>query len=562
MPLFDEEKQKERLEEFREREAEDLAKMLADRYELSYIDLSKLSINTDALKLVPEEAARPAGLAAFHLTGKDLGIAIISPRNERVGPIVNNLKKEGYISTLYIASPKSLARAWARYGEVSQSAVAEAGLIDISPDFLEKFIAEQKTIADTRRLIHETVSGGGGKAVSKILELILAGAIAIGASDIHIEPEEKSVRLRMRLDGVLQDVSAAERRIYDLMLSRLKLVSGLKLNVRDRAQDGRFTIRVGDTDIEIRTSVTPGGYGESIVMRVLNPKSIGVPMEELGMEPYFFEIVNKEIARPNGMILVTGPTGSGKTTTLYAFLAKVNDPEIKIITIEDPIEYHLKGVSQTQVERQKGYDFHDGLLSALRHDPDIIMVGEIRDKETATTAINAALTGHLVFSTLHTNDAAGAIPRLVDLGVNYKILSSALSIVIAQRLVRKLCDDCKQKAVPTEKERGLIEATIAVIQQKRPEYKLDSDTLWKAGACGACNETGFRGRIGVYEALLVNEDAERLITDNPSSHELADLLEKQGMLTMSEDGILKALGGVTTLEEVSRVTEFAEDYPL
>lgn len=559
MPIFDEEKQKERLAELREEEAEDLAKLLSERYDIPYLDLSTLSINTDALKLVPEEAARPAGLAAFHLTGKDIWVAVISPKNERVEPILNLLKKEGYKPTLYLSSPKNLARAWARYAEVSESTVSEAGLIDISAEHLAEFIEKQKNLADTRHLIQETVANGEGHAVSKILELILAGAVSIRASDIHIEPEETAVRLRMRLDGVLQDVSAADRRVYDLILSRLKLVSGLKLNIHDRPQDGRFTIRVGDTDVEIRTSITPGGYGESIVLRVLDPHAISVPMQELGMETYFFDIVSKEIAKPNGMILVTGPTGSGKTTTLYAFLAKVNNPEIKIITIEDPIEYHLAGVSQTQVDREKGYDFHAGLLSALRHDPDVIMVGEIRDKETATAAINAALTGHLVFSTLHTNDAAGAVPRLIDLGVNFKIIGSALSIAVAQRLVRKLCDSCKKEDAPTEAEMKLIKEALAAIAKKRPEYAPQTEKVWRASACAACNETGYNGRVGVYEGLLVDESAEKLITENPSARELGTLLESQRMLTMREDGILKALRGATSLDEVTRVTEGADD---
>lgn len=249
-------------------------------------------------------------------------------------------------------------------------------------------------------------------------------------------------------------------------------MSGLKLNIKQSAQDGRFSIKAGDLEIEIRTSVIPGAYGESIVLRVLNPKSIALSFEQLGVSDELFRIFDREIHKPNGLILLTGPTGSGKTTTLYAFLKRVNSPENKIITIEDPIEYHLKGISQTQVSKEKGYTFLSGLRSALRQDPDIIMVGEIRDTETAKIAINSALTGHLVFSTLHTNNSAGAIPRLIDLEINPKVMSSSLTLSIAQRLARKLCPYCKQADDPSSFERNLIEQVIVSIKKKKPEMEL------------------------------------------------------------------------------------------
>src|SRR3989344_6057349 len=274
------------------------------------------------------------------------------------------------------------------------------------------------------------------RIISRLLEIILAGAIAIKASDIHIEPEKERGRLRFRLDGILQDVGFFGSDIYHLINSRIKLLSGMKLTSKI-AQDGRFSISEGDVEISIRSSLIPGSYAEAIVMRLLDPKSIQVDLEELGIEPYLFGIVQEEIIKPNGLILVTGPTGSGKTTTLYAFLRKIYSPEINIITIEDPVEYHLIGITQTQINLERGYTFPEGLRSALRQDPDVIMVGEMRDGETAEIAVQSALTGHMVFSTLHTNNAAGVIPRLIDLGVNPKILVSALSFSSAQVLARK-----------------------------------------------------------------------------------------------------------------------------
>src|SRR3989338_3034454 len=274
---------------------------------------------------------------------------------------------------------------------------------------------ELKTLPTVIASIEKLAQGKERFQTSRLLEVFIAGALALDASDIHLEPEEKNIRLRLRLDGVLQELVSLEYDVYKFVVSRVKLISGLKLNVQKEAQDGRFSIKFGETEIEVRTSVIPGSYGETIVLRILNPETISVPLEELGMESKLLAIMERQIKKPNGMILNTGPTGSGKTTTLYAFLKKVKTPEIKIITIEDPIEYHLPGITQKQVDKAKKYTFASGLSAGLRQDPDVIMVGEIRDEETAQTATNAALTGHLVLSTLHTNNASGTIPRLIDL---------------------------------------------------------------------------------------------------------------------------------------------------
>lgn len=559
---FVDEKEEKKVGELYLKEAEDLARMLADRYDLPYIDLTKVSINTDALRLIPEADAREATMAAFKISGKNISIAIQTPHNQKAQDIISDLKNKNYIPTVYLCSETSLKRAWERYAEVSQSEQAEAGVIEISDQAINQLLNEIKTVEQVKKsaiAAQDKIIHGG--AISGLLETILAGALSTEASDIHIEPQMDSVRLRYRLDGVLQDILYFDKRIYQQILSRIKLVSGLRLNIKQMAQDGRFSIRVGDTEIEIRTSVLPGNYGESIVMRVLNPKSIAVEFETLGVDEHLFAIFDREIRKPNGMILLTGPTGSGKTTTLYAFLKRVNDPGSKIITIEDPIEYHLKGVSQTQVNVKKGYTFLSGLRAALRQDPDIIMVGEIRDAETAKIAVNAALTGHLVFSTLHTNNAAGAIPRLIDLGVNPKIISSALTLPIAQRLVRRLCVKCKQEYTPSDEERKLVEQIIPSIKIKKPTLAIPDkvDKLWKAVGCEACNNTGYKGRQGIFEAIVMDEAVAAVTLQNPSEREIKKAAIPQGILDMRQDGIVKVLNGLTSLDELGRVVDLYEE---
>jgi type IV pilus assembly protein PilB len=392
--------------------------------------------------------------------------------------------------------------------------------------------------------------------VSRILETILAGALSTEASDIHIEPEESYIRLRYRLDGVLVNVIEFDSETYSLLLSRIKLLSGLKLNIKKDAQDGRFSVHFGNSEIEIRTSVLPGAYNESIVMRLLNPKTISIPMEQLGIPKKLLSVIENEITKPDGMLLTTGPTGSGKTTTLYAFLKKVHNPGVKIITIEDPIEYHLPGIVQTQTN-DKGYTFLEGLRSALRQDPDIIMVGEIRDKETASIAINSSLTGHLVFSTLHTNSAAGSFPRLIDLGINPKIMSSSINIALAQRLLRKLCENCKKEIVIEGDSKKKIEEILGSIVDKN-EIPTKTNKMFVHVGCEKCNMTGYKGRIGIYEGMKLTPEVNKAISENSNEEEIAKAAIPQGILTMKQDGVLKILNGITTLDELERVISIEE----
>ncbi|HEY4527906.1 MAG TPA: ATPase, T2SS/T4P/T4SS family, partial [Candidatus Paceibacterota bacterium] len=383
MPKFEEEKTKKKFEELREKEAEDLAKILAQKYGLPYLDLSRMTIDLDSLKIISEAEARDGQMAVFQSVGKKLQVAVKNPESPKTKGVLEELRQKRFEPELFLVSESSLEKAFSRYREVPAFVEVSSGIIDISPERLEGFRQKIKSISAMRGLLKEVPAGRETRKISEVLELILAGALELETSDVHIEPGETSAKLRYRLDGVLADLAPVGIKVYQLLLSRLKLVSELKLNVKDQAQDGRFTIRTKETDIEVRTSILPGPYGESVVLRILNPKTIALGFEDLGIEPNLLEELAKELKKPNGMILTTGPTGSGKTTTLYAFVKKILSSEIKIVTIEDPIEYHIPGITQTQADPQKGYDFASGLRSILRQDPDIILVGEIRDLQTA-----------------------------------------------------------------------------------------------------------------------------------------------------------------------------------
>jgi len=430
------------------------------------------------------------------------------------------------------------------------------GSVTISEKVTEDVKANVKNIGDFKKKIE----AHDYQNITELLDIILFSAINLDVSDVHLEPQEADARLRIRLDGILQDVVFFDLTSYKQLLSRLKLLSHLKLNITDKPQDGRFSINVADDLIEIRTSSLPAEYGESIVMRILNPKSL-ISLDELGLREDLLKTFQKEIDKPNGMIIVTGPTGSGKTTTLYAFLKKIQNPEIKIITIEDPIEYHLKGISQTQVSPEKGYTFADGLKSIVRQDPDVILVGEMRDLETAKIGLQAALTGHLVLATLHTNDAAGTVPRLVDLGAESSSVASALKMAVAQRLVRKVCKKCSIPAKPTEKEITEIKNGLKNLPKdiKIPDLEKINLVKPKKEGCETCNFTGYKGRKGLYEAFLVDSEMEKFILTNPPVSSVRDLAIKKGMVTMYQSGLIDVLNGTTTMEEVLRVVEMDEE---
>lgn len=551
---FNEDKQNQKITDLHKQEEENLTKQMASKYGFPYIDLSISPINIDSLRFISEIESRSSQIAVFDHVDKNVNIAIVSPNNTDSINSIKKIQDKGFKVNIFMTSHSSLSKVWDRYKDLSYSFETKSGALDISNEEITDFLREVHSTEDVATLIKDVLDMKKSYRISKILEIILAGAISIGSSDVHIEPEENKVRIRYRLDGVLSDISEFDNETFKLLLSRIKLISNLKLNVSS-SQDGRFSIKILNSEIEIRTSLLPGAYGESVVMRILNPDSISIPLENLYIDKKMLDVILEQIKRPTGMILNTGPTGSGKTTTLYAFLKKIYNLGIKIITIENPVEYHIPGIVQTQTDEKNGYTFASGLKSALRQDPDIIMVGEIRDDETAQIAINSALTGHLVFSTLHTNSSAGTFPRLIDLGVNPKVLGSAINLAMAQRLVRKLCDNCKEKHIFTEDEKEKVNSILNGIYDKKYTENISFDEVYKSVGCPKCNNIGYKGRIGIYEIIVMTQKIDDIVKESSSEREIEKVSKEQGFLSMKEDGVLKVLKGLTTLDELDRIID-------
>lgn len=556
------------LDEARREGEENFVKRESDRFDLPYINLKGIAPEPDALKKIKEEDAKKSKIATFKQVGNKLYVAMFSPEKDGVQEILESLERQGFELIKYMASNASLEHVWTRYADITHAKPATSGILDINSETLRTLFENIKTLDDLRSSIIAIANQSKNFRISRIIELIIAGALHFKSSDIHIEPEKERVRVRYRIDGELIDICYLDFATMRLINSRLKLLSGIKLSITKNAQDGRFSIVDKSVEIEVRLSVVPGNYGESFVMRILDPRNIMAELEVLGFSPNLFEVVERHIEKPNGIILNTGPTGSGKTTTLYAFISKLYTPGVKIITIEDPVEYHLKGIVQTQVEEEKGYTFLSGLRAAMRQDPDIIMVGEIRDEDTAKVAINAALTGHLVFSTLHTNNAAGTIPRLLELGANPGTLASALSLALAQRLVRKLCPFCKEEIETSEKQTKQITNILGGMIATHKEDSMgdirpaNTYKIFKANSSG-CDKCygGYKGRTGVFEAIEMDREISDLIVTESVINErrIKDLASKQGIPTMREDGIIKVLRGETSYEELQTVVDLYEN---
>jgi len=541
-----------KLGEVREREEEDVARILSEKYGMTYVDLSLKEIDNEALRVIPEEQARLAEAAAFVKTAKTLSLAVHNPNNPTLTKLTDDLTERGFLLDKFLVSRKSLDKILERYGDLSFTVESRAGMLTVSSETLAHLTQRGATRSALKDELDAAIALKPLDRISRLFEVVLAGSFALRASDIHFEPREGDTLLRLRVDGILSDIYLFDPATYHQLNSRIKLLSGMKLNVTKQSQDGRFSVEKAGNQIEMRVSFIPGNYGESIVMRILDPEATKVSYKELGIHPKLLARLEKEIRRPNGMLLTTGPTGSGKTTTLYSFLREIHTPESKIITIEDPVEYHLDGIVQTQVAGEK-YTFAEGLKSIVRQDPDIIMVGEIRDQETANIAIQAALTGHFVFSTLHTNNAAGTFPRLADLGADPKSFGSAVTVAMAQRLIRTLDPNKKKERPLTDEEKKMIAKVFEPLTDKSlmPEKM---DTVWEPVPENA-DETGYKGRIGLYEAIFMDDELAHFLRDNPPENEIAKLTSKQGYLTLAQDGILKALAGVTSLSEVAATVD-------
>jgi len=536
-----EEKIKSLWQESKERIAEDLAL----KHNLLYLNLRKVNIAPSALEVIPEEKAKKANLVVFEKIGNLVKLAILNPENSETIRVIEELKSKGYKVAIYVVTEESLNWALGYYRFVRTRLEKISNFIDVSQTKLVEFSN-----------LNQELLNYTSEEVTALVSLILKSALNIDASDIHLEPQEDTVLIRFRVDGVLYEVAEIDKRKYQTILSRLKLLSGLKLNITNASQNGRFTIQDKRNNninlFDVRVSSLPGPKGEFLVFRLLNPKRTAFGMIDLGLKERELKTLNNILSSPNGMILLTGPTGSGKTTTLYTLLKAKVSPGIKIITIEDPIEYRLPGINQTQVS--KDYNFENGLKSILRQDPDVIMIGEMRDKETVKIAIQASLTGHLVFSTLHTNEAAATINRLVELEAERKLLPGALRVVIAQRLVRRLCPYCKEKYEPTEEVKDKIMEAFSILSpQSSVKIPKDIPYLYRAKGCEMCHWLGYIGQIGLFETLSITSKISKEIIRGAEEDEIRKTAIDEGMIPLFHDGLLKAIEGVTSLEEVFRV---------
>ncbi len=508
---------------------EEISKLLAAFYNVPYLSLKHYKIPEEVINSIPERLARTYRMVPFDRDSVRIKMAMEDPGN--VEGIEFAKRHSGLSVVPHYSSHEDIADALNQYKR------------NIREDF-DKVIAENLKKA---RIEGDLLEAAEKLPVIKILDTIFEYAIAERASDIHIEVQEKEVVVRFRVDGVLQDIVKLPRGVEEAITARIKILSNLKLDERRVPQDGRYKFEVSGDVVSLRISIIPGFYGENVVMRLLHESARPLSLEELGITGRNLEIVKTNIERPHGMVLVTGPTGSGKTTTLYSVLNILNTIRVKICTIEDPIEYGVKRVTQIQINPKTGLTFAAGLRSLLRHDPDIIMVGEIRDAETAQIAVHAALTGHLVLSTLHTNDAAGTIPRILDMGVEGYLAASTINMVVAQRLVRKICSQCGMEYTPEQQ----------FVEKLAQDYNLDIGKykFFRGKGCNECRGTGFSGRIGIYEILPVTEEVRKLVAKKVSSDEIAKVARQEGMLSMLEDGMEKVSQGMTTIEEVLRVVQ-------
>ena len=517
----------------------------AKQMELPYFNLYAFPVDQSALRTIPQEQAEAALVVPFYRDKLELKIGMVDPGNPKLNEVLSELEKRKFSAQVYLVSISGWQRAMEGYKhiKIKSPAIEELRVMESSPEAL-------------RRLKDIAASGQDVVRISAtdFIGTILTAAVSMRASDIHVQTEKDFFSIRFRIDGVLQDVARFHSAGYHGLISRIKILSKLKLNVTKVPQDGSFVISAGGHNFEIRVSVLPSTYGEAVVLRLLGEQVI-LDIKALGLRDLAYERVAAEIEKPHGLILTTGPTGSGKTTSLYAFLKTANKPGVKIITLENPVEYRLPGIEQIGIDESQGLTFAGALRSTLRQDPDVIMVGEIRDLDTAETAAQAALTGHMVYSTLHTNDAAGAIPRLLNLGVKPVTLAPALTVVIAQRLLRQICQNCKTEENLDEKLLARVKSVLDAIPAASGIKAPKQLKFFHSPGCGECNYLGYKGRIGVFEVFVVDNAMQKLIYNEASTVDISSAAQAAGMITMLQDGLLKALEGITDVAEVFRVAE-------
>jgi len=526
---------------------EALSPTVFDKVNISYRDLSKTTVPKELLARLPEKIAKKSKAVPIEDKDGKITVAMIDPEDVEAKEIIK--RSLGGNIEIALATEADINHVLSQYQGL-ESEVSEAVESAESDDEESKKNKKRKT---KQEIIDEASDDA---PAARIVTSLLKRAIRDKASDVHIEPTEKEVAVRFRLDGVLKKKVSLPKDIQSAVVSRIKILSNLKIDEQRLPQDGRFNITVDNRRVDFRVSSMPIANGEKVVMRILDKETGILTIEQLGVRGSGVTVLEEQIKKSHGMILVTGPTGSGKTTTLYAIIDKLFSDGVNIVTLEDPIEYQLKGVNQSQVNSDIGFTFSSGLRSLVRQDPDIIMLGEIRDGETADMAVHAALTGHVVLSTLHTNDAAGAMPRLVDMDVEPFLLTSSVNTIVGQRLGRKICEECKEEIKITAEEKTKIDEEIEKMPEKeKAEAKKKTVKFMKGKGCKNCDNTGYKGRVGLYEVLAISEEIKDLILKRVSSSQIQQKAIEQGMVTMLQDGILKAMDGITSMEEVWRVTK-------
>lgn len=540
---------------------DELNKLYAYILGTPFVDLSKEIIAPEILKMIPEPIAKKYKIVAFDKSNGDLKVAMLNPGDLQTIEFIK--KKTGLSVTPCLTTEEGISSILKQY---EKSLKAEFGdmIGEEGAGITKGAVVEKSDKKSDKKLSKEAED----LPVINVVDAIIKHAVLDSASDIHIEPDEKEVRVRYRIDGILHDAMTLPKKIMSGMIARIKVLANLKLDEHRLPQDGRFKIVNDDYKISFRVNILPIFDGEKIVMRLLDEGSKGLTLEKMGLQGTGLEMVHRQIKKPNGMILVTGPTGSGKTTTLYTIMDILNTPEVNISTVEDPVEYRMPRINQTQINSKIGLTFASSLRALLRQDPDIIMVGEIRDEETMEIAMHAAMTGHLVLSTLHTNSAAGTLPRLLDMGAEPFLVASTTNVVIAQRLVRKLCSECKVEYTLERKELDVMaksfdldELLKVMSEDDQLKGSIDPKKGWekikffRPKGCKMCNDEGYKGRLGIYEVLENSEEIEKLITQAASAETIEKKAIELGMLTMVEDGFVKAAQGVTSIEEVLRVTK-------
>jgi len=531
---------------------EDLKKH-ADSLGMPYLE-SVPKIKKDALGIITEDLARKYRMAGFEKNGKSIKLCMVDPGNFEALNIIRFISENsGLEFEIYLTTETVLTEILRQYGASAEKVIAEAVKSLKEDDDSETLNTGNKHKGNEEENIQEA-------PVTKLLSVIIRHAIEGKASDIHIEPVDKEYRVRFRVDGVLHSSLVAPKEVGRAVVSRIKILSNLKIDEKRKPQDGRFKIIENDKNVDFRVSTFPVVDGEKVVMRLLDKDDKEVGIDALGLIGKSREILERSIKAPYGIILITGPTGSGKSTTLYSFLQILNGEDRNIVTLEDPVEYSIEGINQSQVKPEIGYTFANGLRSILRQDPNVIMVGEIRDGETAELTIHAALTGHLVFSTLHTNSSIGAIPRLVDMGIEAFLLSSSLQVVAAQRLVRRICEKCKEEMhIPATMIKSVEEELSKINPKEIEKYNIkpgEEVKFYHGKGCEACGGTGYKGRVAIYEALEIDSELKEIISEKEGGEaQIENYAKKNGMITIRQDGILKALLGMTTLSEVERVTK-------